>query len=624
MKKYFITRLILILLLCPASWISAVRAQIVVGVRPVQPNCAITADPIPSGITHRPNENISMALDHFFMHSATHLQGNETTEKFAPCLFYEPQDAFYSFRSVVMVNNPNPQLTINVVIQYYDPAGNPLLPVSNVTLQPEETHIELATPLQAAGGKGSARITSQQHPFVGATFHQTYVFDGCTDPDHQANPGMTSFQQLQEDKGKNDLYWGPLPASNSASTVFNNDFLNGNLPIFCLMNPSPTLPATATITYVDRLGATPAPVVVTIPPNGSFTDLTLAAFLYPVYTGAAFSFDNDYGVIINSDQPLLGEGIMMDFFGDGAPWNLNKCDRFRMGSTMLANKSPRELVNPEFTYQVPNTNPAGPFIAPITTYMGFMNVKSQNIGPVNIRYFNRNGNLLAQDTIAAVPFGALHRIAPGSTSTPNYPTTTSTFDGWVRIQACKPGLVGWTMREARHEPIVVNNWQAYFRKVWGETLDGTNFDEPGPGFPVTTQDGFDVIRKVAPILQVDPSFYWPGYEAILNKSTSNILDYWYRFFRLSPGTDLTNYLIQPYAGLRWGNTSFTFEDVPINHTSISWLETLSGRADITQGKIKGIDAVGDPLWEYAWGGQIVFPFGPPNPPDLNDVQPFEH
>ncbi len=572
---------------------------------PVPDLCVGIPQPIPSGVTDRPNNDITTFPDYYWITAATHLQGNASKEKYAPCLYYEPQDAFYSFRSVMIVNNPSPSVATTVTIQYYTPAGTPLFPTSTVTIAPEATHVELASILTPFGGYGSARITGTE-PFVGGTVHHTYELAGCSEPDHASNPGMTSFQQFQENTLKNNLYWGPLPATNTASTTgFANDFLNGVTPMFCIKNPN-DVPANVTITYLDRLGAAPAPQNIVIPPNGSFTDLTIAALVFNVYATAAGFFDDDFGVIVKSDVPVLGEGLMIDIFGDGGAFYLNICERFRMGSTMMPNQHAVSLVSPEFNYQMPNSgNP------PITSYMGIMNVATRDIGPVSIRYYNRNGVQIAADSIAAMPFGAMHRIAPGSPSTPNYPVNMNTFDGWVRISACKSGLVGWTMKETR----VGNDLGGqFYHKVWGETLDGTNKGEPGTGIPIVNTSGFNMIRKVAPILQTDPFWYWPGYEAIVNDNSSNIGTYEYNFFNLN-GVNTTN--PNSWAGLRTRATSFTYED-PFTFV----FGTQSGRVDHTMGAIKGIVALGDPLWEYTWGGQIEFPFGPPSPPDDSEP-PFE-
>ncbi len=565
---------------------------------PIPQFCINVAQPFPSGVTQRPNNDINTFADYHWITAATHLQGNASKEKYAPCLYYEPQDAFYSFRSVMVVNNPSPSVATTITIQYYTPAGVALFPASTFTLAPEATRVELASILTPFGGYGSARITGTE-PFVGGTIHHTYELAGCTEPDHASNPGMTSFQQFQENDLKNELYWGPLPATNMASTTgFANDFLNGNTPIFCIKNPNDT-PANVTITYVDRLGAAPAPTNVVIPPNGNFTDYTIASLVFNVYATTTNFFDDDFGVIVKSDVPVLGEGVMIDIFGDSGPYYLNPCERFRMGSTMMPNKKSSVLVSPEFNYQTPASGNA-----PITSYMGIMNVNSRDIGPVTVRYYNRNGAQIAVDTIASMPFGALHRIAPGSASTPNYPSAVDTFDGWVRIIACKSGMVGWTMKETRvgNDP---GGW--FYHKVWGETLDGTNKSEPGTGIPIVNASGNPMFRMVAPILQTDPSWYWPGYEAILNDTTSNIGAYEYNFFNFN-GANTT--VANSWAGLQYGDTSFTYQD------PFTWyFGTQSGRVDHTAGSIKGIDALGDPLWEYTWGGQIEFPFGPPEPPN---------
>ena len=88
----------------------------------------------------------------------------------------------------------------------------------------------------------------------------------------------------------------------------------------------------------------------------------------------------------------------------------------------------------------------------------------------------------------------------------------------------------------------------------------------------------------------------------------NVGPYFYRFFRLVDNPpfapiDVTNYGIQPYAGVRYRETSFTFEDSPTPLAVVSGAETISGRVDVTNlnANIMGIKVKGDPILEWGLG-----------------------
>lgn len=553
--------------------------------------CLATADPIPSGVTQRPNANFTTWPDYNFVHSSTHLQGKRATEKFAPGLFwFPPAPAELSgLRSSVVVTNPDPVLSANVLIEYFDEAGTPLS-TSSFTLGPEQFHAEGAQPVSFGNGRGAARIrTTNGVPIVGATVHHTLSFDlsgfgggVVTDPD-PFNPGATSMQQLQvAQQNKTTLYLGPLPTSDQS----NLDFLNGNSPLIWVMNPSATQNANVSVLYLSRRGLIFTNSAV-IPPLGTHLDLTLWNLALPFYLSGPVNYDDDFLVLVSSDQPVVGEALMVDLFGNSPGNNLVLGGRFRMGSAMLANTLAGRVVNPELTYQ--------PTTIGVHTIMGILNASNLNIGPVAIRYYNRNGGVIGNDTINPFPSGTMARIGPGQAASPNYPTN-PVFDGWVRITACKPGLVGWTMRASGDEPGVVT---PYFRKVWGEVLSGSNGQEPGNGFQVTVGSS-PWKRKVMPLVRVDPSFYWPGYTAMVNNSTANVGTYWFRYYNAA-GTNVT--LIppvppQPYAGLRFANTSFTFDDPLVDPSLVPFVQTITGRTDITQGTVQGIDVIGDPMAEW--------------------------
>ena len=282
---------------------------------------------------------------------------------------------------------------------------------------------------------------------------------------------------------------------------------------------------------------------------------------------------------MTANQGILGEFLMTDLFRNtGTPGNnLIQHQRFRMSSGMLSNSPAQRVVNPEFTYQPTNLG--------IQTVMGVLNAGSADVGPVNVQYRDRNGNVITSYSIASLPRGAMLRFGPGISPYPG-----ATFDGWVRITACKPGLVGWTMRTAGD---VAGTTPPPFKKVWGEVLAGANGAEPGDGFTVTVGSQ-NWLRKVGSFVRVWPDFYWPGYTAFVNHASSNIGPYWYRYY-LDNGTDVTNTAGQPFAGLRFANTAFSFEDP---YVSFFGSTNLSERVDRSTGKIQAIHVIGDPLVEW--------------------------
>jgi hypothetical protein len=547
--------------------------------------CAILIDPTPNGVTDRPATTFNVPNEYSFMHSSTHLQGQPATEKHAPGLFFTPPGPFSDFRSAVIVNNPSPVNGTNVTIQYFDTGGNPVGTTFRF-LGPEQSYAEGAVALTSGAsispGLGSATITATQ-PIVGATIHHLYEIPGVVCDQDPFRPGAASLQQLQvKQANKTTLWWGPIPTS----TTQTFDFLNGIIPLIWIRNPM-AVPNNIQITYTSTIGVTIGPIAAVLPPNGTLLEQTLVNPLFNIYTSGG-AFDANYMVTVTSTDglPLLGEGIFTDFFGANMALDGS---RFRIGSTMMANSRPLRLVNPELTYQVGTPS--------VTSLGGIWNSSGQDVGPVSIRYFNRNGGNLGVDNYANFPAGSVVRIGPGL-GTPNYPAP-GVFDGWMRITACKNGLVGWTMREVDDS--------FGFHKVYGETLHSTNGSEPGNGFPVTV-GGVDLTRKVNPISQVwDESFFWPSYTAFVNESTGNIGPYFDRFHDFVTGIDVTDYTLQPFAGLRWAHTSFTYEDLQTN--PLFSPEMVSGRVDHTSGNVKGIDAIGDPLFEYA----DIVNFVPPPP-----------
>lgn len=555
---------------------------------PVPALCPITAQPIPSGITARPADAFNSEQDYRWMHSSTNLQGYATKEKFAPCLFYNPGDDDISkqlgrFRSALVVNNPSPTLTANVQVELRDRNGN-LLTTLPVTLPPNGTWTRGVPELQSLStGVGSARIVSDQ-PIVGSSLHylDSVNIGGTTvtDPDF-LHPGEGTMQQLQASQANAlNLYAGPMPLATSTSF----DFLNGNLPFYCVLNTTPT-PTTVT-SFKGTSGGISLPTTTSVLPGyGMFIDLAFWNAAEGFYLSSPGAFDdNGWAFVASSTSPVVGDLYMTDFFGGASPTGAMSLGRkFRAGSAMMANTPALVLTNAELTEQL------GPASPQVDTLMGVLNATTVDIGPVTVTYRNRNGGVAGTNTVASLLPGQTLRFTPG---TPGFPAAPF-FDGWTEVRACRAGLIGWTMRE-----ITKIGGASHFEKVYGEEMVGANGLEPGKGMPVV-QSGIAVNRKVAPIARVSPFLAWPSYTNFVNHSSANNGNYWYRFFQVLPlSGDVTNYAPQPFGGLRFANTSFTYQDGANSLVNIGFDQNVSGRVDVSTGSVIGITAIGDPMDEW--------------------------
>jgi len=587
--------------------LTAAEAAIQPAPDPVPVACIGVPDPLPTGITQMPADqwadptlftNPTNSNDYHWMHSSTNLQGAEALEKWGACVFFNPdanQTApvdMSDWRSMVVVNNPSPTLTVTAKITYRDPAGT-TLNAFTVTLLPEQTFVKGAIELRQFGpGIGSVQVTAD-HPIVGATFHhfgKMKLSNGVTasDPDY-LHPGEGMEQQLQMSQDfATVLYSGPFPVTNNAK----EDFLNGNLPLNCVVNPNPT-PTTLTVTNIISPGTTLNSQTVNLPAYGMFLDTSIWAAAEPFYltNPAPFNFDI-LTAAASSGNPILGDFLMVDVLGNGAPANLNPNVVLRAGSGMMQNSPALRLLNGEHT----ETSVAGllPQTPPVTTMMGVANVTANNIGPVTVEFFTRNGApAIPPITIPALGPGAVWRITPNTVPPPPSPQIPQNFAGWARITACQPGLIGWTMREVQHQtqPYPVPQ----FHKAYGEELDGANGGEPGRGFRAVTTTG-TYSRKVAPFLRAagnnDFPNWWPSYVNGVNQASANINQYWHRFFTM-PGVLAGQ---QTFAGLPFANTSFTFVDPIVNLINAG--ANVSGRFDRTTGTAMGMEAVGDPMVEW--------------------------
>ncbi len=567
-----------------------------------QPICPITLDPVPSGVTQDFGDQFATEADYRWIHSSEDLQGRLAYEKWA-WGFYQPSGLFASFRTAVVINNPDPVNTATVTIEYRNTAGAIVGTTPNVTIGPDAFYSEQASPLRFGGGFGSIRVftsTADSAPFLGATLHHSFTWNGRLDnepntPPDAHHPGLASMQQLQEiQAGGTQLFLGPLPTTSTAAAT--HTFLLGNLPTFQVINPNNAVNNVTVFMLGALTGLTIGPFNVAIPPFGSFIDQNLLNLLYNPATnvyalGLAYHDDWLVGVTSTSGLPILGEGLMLDFYGPG----LVPFDRFRMVSVQMQNSPALTLYNPELTYTT--TSPP-----PVHTMMGIANVTGTDIGPVTIQYFNRTTNAVATDTLATFPPGATQRIAPGEPNIFNYPT--GVWDWAVRIRACKPGLIGWAAREV--EPAGGGFQQ--FRKAYGESLDGANGSEPGNSFTIFDPVlGLNLRRKVSPLDRCgypsDFPAWWPSYTTFTNFSVSNVGNYFYRFFDRG-GNEDTLFGPQPFAGVRFGDVSFTYEDGPTNRLCSPFFPLTreqSGRVDHSTGSVRGIDAVGDPLYEWGLG-----------------------
>lgn len=554
------------------------------------PLCVPTA-PLPqTGALSRPPVDYNTHLDYLWMHSSTNLQGNATTEKIAPCLFYFPTDPdirgqLGRFRSALVINNPSPTMQAAVRVQLYNRNGGALPATISVAIPPNGSWSKGMDELQVgARGVGSARISSNV-PIVGASLHylDSVLIGGRiitdTDPGTSPPPGEGSMQQLQakQDFAKT-LYAGPMPLSNSSSF----DFLNGNLPFYCVRNTATT--PTQITSYKGTSGGVTFPTVTAnVPGDGLFIDMSLwnaAESLYLAGGGAVD--DNAWAYVASSQTSLVGDLYLADFFSGGSPASpsMRPGKKFRMGSAMMANAPSTNVTSAEVTQQ------NGPNSPRLDTMIGVLNASTANIGPVTVTYRDRNGMVTGTNVVTSLPPGQTLRLTRG---TPGFPATA--FDGWADIRACQPGLVGWTMREVTRVA-----GSPHFEKAYGEELAGANGAEPGKGIPVVRQ-GVSFISKIAPLDRVS-SWWWPGYTNFVNNSTSNVGSYFFRFYA-EDGSDRTDYTTQPFLGLPFGATSFTYHDgAGALVLTPNGDENDSGRVETTMGTVIGINAMGDPTREW--------------------------
>ncbi len=596
--------------------------------------CPVLLDPAPAGVTAAPADNFAdpalfpnpaASNDYHWTHSSVHLQGAAATQKWGACLFFNPNRNLTGavdmtdWRSALVINNPSPTLTATVQITFRNPQGLQLGPVVTTTLAPEATFVRGAVELQQfGGGLGSVEVTSDR-PITGATLHRfarLTLSNGqqVVDPDQvplTPLPGAASMQQLQMSQDyATSLFAGPFPVSNLAT----EDFLNGVLPITCVLNPNDT-PTTVTVASLIAPARPLFTRTVNLPAFGMLLDTSLWGAVEPAYLAPPpVPFDLDLlTAAFSNGNPILGDFLMVDVFGNGGPANLEPGRRFRMGSGMMQNAPARRLVNPEHieTGLVVGVGPL-PSTPPVQTLMSVANTTGADIGPVTVEFFPRGAGATTTFTFASLPAFSVQRITPSTLGIPER------FAGWARITACTPGLIGWTMREIEQQ--TAPPFPAHFRKVYGEELDGANGNEPGAGFTVQVA-GQPVIRKVAPLLRAAGNSsqinWWPSFVIGANHASANIGPYTHRYFTL-PGAPVGQ---ATFAGLQFGDTSFTYVDPIVNMPGAN--ANISGRFDRQGGQAVGIEAIGDPLAEWLipmFLGPDVPIFPPDDDADADEVE----
>jgi hypothetical protein len=552
----------------------------------------------------RTNEPFPMLqFDHGFVHSGTHLQGVRAREKWAGGLIFQPPavTGFQGMSSVVIVDNPDPFLTMTATVVFFDSAG--IIPSGGITtlvIPPQGHAFAPATALASSLGFGTARVTVSENspPLVGATLHNAVSIIGIADRDrplstHGRAPGASSMQQLQEVQEQSTRLWfGPMPLSLNTGAP---DFDDGNLPFFHVVNPNPQSNAIqVNVTIFDRVtGVVIGPLPwrnILLPPFGTLSEISGPHLVggNPGLWNAARSllttgvdFDLMVEVISEDGLPILGDGYMVDLLGRAGTGS-----RFRMASAMMASTPNGDLLSPEFSIDLPG--------GIIQTLIGIVNVGANDAGPITVTYFDNLGSRISSSSIASLPFGQTVRVDP---SLPGYPTGTRGFgSAQITSTATDPQLVGVTVRE------ILSNSTAEIpqhHKAYGETLLQLNGSEPGPGW-VDAASGF--IRKVSPLVHVDltsPTLPWPGYTTFGNFSAGNIGPYDWSFWTAT-GTRCNE--MSAFPNVPFLATSWTYEDALIAPLLCPGPNNLSGRVDHEHERIEGINVLGDPFDEYGIPG----------------------
>lgn len=601
-------------------------------VAPASAQCILPPFIPPTGATQDPGETMQ-PQEHHLMHSSTHLQGTPAPEKVLSAIHLPGTGPLANARTGVIVNNVSSTLGLDVLIEYYDPNGGIVGVSTPPTIAPEGHHIESAAPL-AGLPWGTVRVVTanaDQPDFVGATIFHTYEIGRLvggsggdpTDPDANEEPepepepepeeyeyyeephlrrmGAASMQQLQViQDDKNELFWGPIPISDMATPVggmptpLSWDFMNGVCPLMMVTNPSPN-PITINVLVFDQALNVIASYPRTLNGFATWCDLSIFDFFVSSH-GTVSGYDFDLLFYVNSDDPIIGQGLMCDFWGE----NMDFLARFRMGSTMMSNTRASTLISPELVSETT--------AIATNTLMGIANVAFVDIGPVTIEYRDRAG-VVTTNTIASFPPFTTLRIGPGS---PGHPL--NEFAGSVTIRSCQAGLIGWNMKTTEHagapwsDEAAATGLEFELQKAWGEVLHGGNGVEPGDlGF---VDPGTGLQRKVGPLNvafrgPVGMTTPLPSYNHVFNNAVSNVNGYFFRFFDAA-GVEFSTF--QFFSGLRFGDTAFTYIDntVPLvlNPTPYGFYGSCFDH--ITPGVV-GIDAIGGYIYEWPWDDDPVVP-----------------
>lgn len=594
-------------------------------IAPAGAQCILPPFIPPTGITQDPGETLQ-PQEHHLMHSSTHLQGTPASEKVAPGIHLPGTGPLANARLGVIVNNVTSNQTLDVLIEYYDPSGNLVGVSTPPTIAAEGHHIEAATPLTGLpwGTVRVVKANDDQPDFVGATIFHTYeigrligagggdptdIDDASEEPEPEPEPeeyeyyqephlrrmGAASMQQLQVmQPEKNELFWGPIPVSDMATPIGGSatplswDFMNGICPLMMVTNPTPN-PITINVLVFDQALNVIASYPRTLNGFASWCEMPIFEFLVNNH-GAAIGYDLDLLFYVNSADPIIGQGLMFDFWGE----NMEFLARFRVGSTMMSNTRASTLISPELVAETTSiaTN----------TLMGIANAALIDIGPVTIEYRDRNG-VVTTNTIASFPPFTTLRIGPGS---PGYPL--NEFAGSVTVRSCQAGLIGWNMKTTEHpgapwsDEAVEVGLEFELQKAWGEILHGGNGVEPGDlGF---VDPGFGLQRKVGPLNVAfrgpdGMTTPLPSYNHVFNNAVSNVNGYFFRFFD-GTGTEFSTF--QFFSGLRFQDTAFTYIDgltapLVVNPTPYGF---YSSRYDHVTPGVVGIDAIGGYIYEWPW------------------------
>ena len=589
-------------------------------------SCPIPPIPNPSGTSASFQElkvggGIGFPSD---MTCSTLLQGNPTSRKFAASAFFLPDftDAgiqaslpaeFVNMRTAVIVNNPDPNNSVTVTIEYHDYLGSS--PGQNtVVIAPSGTYTEQACPL--AGTWGSARVTVVgSGTIVGSTVHHGPdlgvnfgdPFPVAIAPQIEAL-GVTCAQQLQANQGKSNVWFGPFPIADS----YPEEVLNGVIPGFVIRNTSVS-DIDATVHVLELKQGQPAVInssVQTIAKNGTYFSTQIWNDAIQEYNSGSVD-DRFIFVVVNTqysnlpgpgtpgftDPPsVVGEAFMADTYGDF----MESGAALRMSSMMMSHDRTDTLYNPDFTF-----TPADPInnLESVVTVMGIQNITNKNRGNLTVEYRDRDGVVVGVDTINLTPRRSV-LIGPGLPDSPNYPTG-NVDSGSVRAFACQKGIIGWTMRHSVIRP------QELIRETWGEALEGATGSEPGGGeiYSLPNDDEIYaeldidpnvesvlVLRRVASLQRVtdlNPEF--PSYLQYANLDTANTGEHFLRIFRLN-GADVTDYAPsqgsqQPFPGLESGNTQFTYLDQYYGSSGAQTVSAYVDCLDLTS-RIRGISVLG--------------------------------